>query len=435
MSSLVINTAKVLGKIKPMNAVNNGPVKPARSFSKHGNFEDYKAAGIPFARNHDASFFAYYGGERTVDINAIFRDFDADPYAPESYDFACTDFYTQNIMEAGTEVFYRLGNKIDHRVKKYDSVPPKDFNKWAVICEHIIAHYNEGWADGFHYDIKYWEIWNEPENGPECWDGPFESFLDLFEITAKHLKAKFPYIKIGGPAFATIGIDRRRDDFLKYMKERNVPLDFFSWHTYRSEIAEYTKRIIAARKSLDDAGYTETESILNEWTYVINWHDGLHESVRTMLHIKGAAFVAANMLNSQNLPLDMLMYYDARPSIFNCLFDFYTYDRLKGYYAFSLFSKLAALGKQVEAACDADDVYVVAASDGERSGVMMSYFTNDTEAVDKEIEIELAEGNATYKIILLDETHDAECVGELVLDGKKASLTISPNTVVYLEQA
>jgi hypothetical protein len=65
----------------------------------------------------------------------------------------------------------------------------------------------------------------------------------------------------------------------------------------------------------------------------------------------------------------------------------------------------------------------------------MSYFTNDTEAVDKEIEIELAEGNATYKIILLDETHDAECVGELVLDGKKASLTISPNTVVYLEQA
>ena len=116
MSSLVINTAKVLGKIKPMNAVNNGPVKPARSFSKHGNFEDYKAAGIPFARNHDASFFAYYGGERTVDINAIFRDFDADPYAPESYDFACTDEY---ILVTAKQLSILREDIIIHRINEH----------------------------------------------------------------------------------------------------------------------------------------------------------------------------------------------------------------------------------------------------------------------------------------------------------------------------
>ena len=40
---------------------------------------------------------------------------------------------------------------------------PKDFKKWAVICEHIIRHYTEGWADGFFYDMPYWEIWNEPD--------------------------------------------------------------------------------------------------------------------------------------------------------------------------------------------------------------------------------------------------------------------------------
>ncbi|MBI4578450.1 MAG: hypothetical protein HY718_02035 [Planctomycetes bacterium] len=41
----------------------------------------------------------------------------------------------------------------------------KDFAKWAKICVNIIRHYNEGWADGFHYNIRYWEIWNEPNVG------------------------------------------------------------------------------------------------------------------------------------------------------------------------------------------------------------------------------------------------------------------------------
>ena len=48
-------------------------------------------------------------------------------------------------------------------IKPYHTFPPKDPEKWARICEHIIRHYTEGWADGYHYNIRYWEIWNEPE--------------------------------------------------------------------------------------------------------------------------------------------------------------------------------------------------------------------------------------------------------------------------------
>lgn len=433
MLSIVIDKTKISGRMKPMNAVNNGPIMPARMFSKSGNFDDYKAACIPFARNHDASFCANYGGERTVDINAIFPNFDADPYDPASYDFACTDHYTKNIMDAGTQVFYRLGNKIDHRIKKYDSVPPSDFNKWAVICEHIIAHYNEGWADGFHYNITYWEIWNEPDNSPECWAGSYEDFLKLFEITAKHLKSKFPSVKVGGPAFATGGIDNRKDDFLRYMKEHDVPIDFFSWHTYRSEVSEYTKRMMAVRESLDKAGYTETESILNEWAYVINWHDRLRESKLAIIGMKGAAFVASVMIAGQNFPLDMLMYYDARPSSLNCLFDFYTYDKLKGYYPFYMFSELTKLGKQIEAKSSENDIYVTAASDGCNSAAMLSYFTNDENAKDKEIEITLKGNDCGWKIILLDETHNAEYIGDLLVQDDKAKIKMSPNTVILLE--
>ena len=92
---------------------------------------------------------------------------------------------------------YRLGVTIEWGSKKYSCNPPQDFAKWARICEHIIMHYNKGWANGFEYGIDYWEIWNEPEN-PPMWTGTKEQFLELYKVSSKYLKEKFPEIKIGG---------------------------------------------------------------------------------------------------------------------------------------------------------------------------------------------------------------------------------------------
>ncbi|MBQ2668665.1 MAG: hypothetical protein IJF56_08585, partial [Clostridia bacterium] len=162
MSKVHVNFGKTIGKIKVMHAVNNGPFVAGKDQTR-GNQDDWQAARIPYARNHDASFFSGYGGEHTVDVHAIFPNFDADVNDPVSYDFPCTDLYLKQTIQYGTEPFYRLGSKIEHGVKKYGTVKPKDFQKWAEICEHIIRHYTEGWADGFHHTITYWEIWNEPD--------------------------------------------------------------------------------------------------------------------------------------------------------------------------------------------------------------------------------------------------------------------------------
>ena len=77
-AAVTVNLAEELGPIKPMNAVNNGPtVKKPGGDQVRGNFEDYKAARIPLARTHD-SINCVAGGAHTCDINAIFRNFDAD---------------------------------------------------------------------------------------------------------------------------------------------------------------------------------------------------------------------------------------------------------------------------------------------------------------------------------------------------------------------
>lgn len=142
MDTLRFDLTHRAGGFKPMNAVNNGPIyRRFEPDQKKENLADFTAAGIPYVRNHDAAFESRYGGEHSVDITAIFPDFDADPTLPASYDFACTDEYLQIIELSGAKVFYRLGQKIEHIIKKYGSLPPRDFKKWAVICEHIIRHY------------------------------------------------------------------------------------------------------------------------------------------------------------------------------------------------------------------------------------------------------------------------------------------------------
>ena len=137
MTNVTVDLSKTIGKIKPMHATNNGPKHKFAADQRVSNLGAFKEAGIPYARNHDAAFCADYGGEHTVDVNNIFTNFDADPYDPASYDFVLTDEYLQVIELSGAKVFYRLGSKIEHWRKKYNTLPPKDFKKWAVICEHI----------------------------------------------------------------------------------------------------------------------------------------------------------------------------------------------------------------------------------------------------------------------------------------------------------
>ncbi len=117
-TTVTIDPSRTLGPVKYMNAVNNGP-KKARSSQRSENFTAYRAARIPFARIHDANLCSSYGAPHIVDVSAIFPNFDADPEDPASYNFTRTDAYLQTIADAGTEVFYRLGEGFDIGPAKY----------------------------------------------------------------------------------------------------------------------------------------------------------------------------------------------------------------------------------------------------------------------------------------------------------------------------
>ena len=430
MTELKIDLSERSGAIKPMNCVNNGPIDGGVRNS-YNNFDTYKAACIPFARNHDASFCASYGGEHIVDVHRIFRNFDADETNPENYIFEPTDKYIATTLAAGTQIFYRLGASIEHGYK-FGTRVPKDFAKWARICEHIIRHYNEGWANGFHHNIEYWEIWNEPDLGifdgaSPCWQGNAEQFNELYCVTSKHLKEQFPNLKIGGCAFYNPKENPLKTMVLDSVAKGKAHMDFFSFHWYGRFAAELAPYIRKNRETLDLLGLSHIPMVLDEYNYIKgfsgeNWKD----SLKAEKNLKGSAFISSIMCMGQHEPLDMLMYYDARPCAMNGLFKNETFECLKGYYTFMMYSELVKLGTHIPTDYMKEDIYSCAATDGDNSAVMLSYYNDADEAEARTVKLEFEGGNMPLRVrvYVLDEEKNLEPVREEIFSADKFSVVI-----------
>lgn len=351
------------------------------------------------------------GGGLYVDIPNLFRDFDADENDPNSYDFAFTDKIIEGLVKAGCEPYFRLGVTIEnaHMIKAYRIFPPKDFSKWARICEHVVRHYNEGWAKGYHYNITYWEIWNEPDDcyvpqTAAMWKGTPEQYFELYSVTAKHLKACFgDSIKVGGYGHCGLyeyeqdkdlnGLDHEdtyiydfvitfMHGFFKYQKATNTPIDFFSWHVYdnchpstKQDFSKIKDHAAYCRKILDRYGYTQTEHHLNEWNL---FTDAQHRDYPI-----AAAKSLAFMLMMQNTSTDVMCFYDGGLgySAYHCLINPDTGYPYRTYYAFAMFNSLYRLKNQVAAESSNEKVLVGAAVEGKKGVVAISNVMNEPVAV------------------------------------------------------
>lgn len=433
---LSIDFSQKLGKIKPLHGINNSPVKYGEPIP------ELKAAGIPFCRLHDTA--GAFGGTHFVDIPNVFPNFEADPSNPDSYDFAFTDAYLKSLTKSGMEPFYRLGVTIEnhHNIKAYEIHPPKDYHKFAQICEGIIRHYNEGWANGFKYNIRYWEIWNEPEN-PPMWTGTREQYFELYRVTANHLKNTFPNIKVGGYAGCGFySINRPNlmknkfyqsfltwfDSFLAFVtnKETRAPLDFYSWHLYTDDPEEIILHAKYVDSKLKQYKLNKTENIFDEWNYIPNKPTQFDD----MKEMPGAAFVASAFCLMQSSPIDKAMYYDALPArTYGGLYYFPSMNVSKTYYSFLAYNALYKLGTHVKSSADPGiKLYSLAAKN--KIGKAAILLANNS---DKKIETALEIKGLTLNnpvIKLLDKDHVFVPSDKILTDGSK--LTLPPLCVVLI---
>lgn len=381
---IVVDFDRPAGPMLPLHGVCNSPLIIM------GTQETFRTAGIPFMRPHDAC--GQFGGAHYVDIPNLFPDFTRDENDPASYDFALTDAYLGTVVAAGTEVFYRLGVTFESstkRIKAYNTYPPKDPAKWARVCEHVIRHYTEGWAEGKRWNIRYWEIWNEPET-TSGWQGTREEYFAFYRIASTYLKKRFPHLKIGGYAasgfYAAIPgckVTEERQEYLDFFiqfvdyvsaPETKCPLDFFSWHVYTTEPEVVARQAKWVRGYLDSHGLAGTETVLDEWNR-IDHQDMEHfvDYVEAMKESAGAAFAAAVFcLLQRDRTVAKAMYYDAYPQRSYCgLYYFPSQRTTPCWESFRKFNELYRLGTAFPVTSRIPGVYACAASDGKRRKLLL----------------------------------------------------------------
>ncbi len=187
-------------------------------------------------------------GFRYVRFHAIFQDengvYDEDEHGNPVYNFAYVNQIYDGLLKNGIRPFVEISfmpkklafnpDALHPFWYKQNVSPPKSMERWdgliTAFAKDLIEHYGEDEVAQW-----YFEVWNEPNI--DFWNGiPRQaSYFELYDHTARALKAVSPRIRVGGPATAAaawVG------DFLKYTSQRQVPLDFVSSHGYADDTVE-----------------------------------------------------------------------------------------------------------------------------------------------------------------------------------------------------
>lgn len=435
-TSLTVDFSKSIGRIKPLlHGANFGPLCCAGTLDCSAG---HRELGFSHIRTHDCP----YAVPETVDVHAIFPLFHRDVEDPRNYRFRVTDDYLQAILDAGEKIYYRLGESIEHHTRgKYWIHPPADHDKWAKICINIIRHYNDGWADGFHHGIEYWEFWNEPANGRAQWTGTREEFFELYAVTTRAIKKYHPRLKVGGCSIAGEWVA----PFMEFCVREQLPLDFYSVHWYGYRHEGLGKLVTETRKLLDDTGFTRTEIHLNEWNYLppsltnqwLTEPKRIHHTFARMTGPEGASFDASALICFHDLPLEMAMVYRASEGLYG-MFDIHG-ERTKVFYAFKAFRGMLDTPERVTAEGGnlRTGLAVIAGRSEDQGGarILASNYQHPCGAVDVDIRHLPWQRPSVCRIYVLDAHHDLEMIqtvnqpaGDFTL-----SLHLPPSTVAMVD--
>jgi xylan 1,4-beta-xylosidase len=183
-------------------------------------------------------------GFEYVRFHGIFLDevgvYDEDAQGRPIYNFSYVDQIYDGLLENGVRPFVEISfmpKKLAANAGlhafwyKPSPAPPRDYAKWDALvtafAKHLVQRYGEREIGQW-----YFEVWNEPNIDFWTGDPKQSTYFELYDHTARALKAVSSHIRVGGPATAQAAW---ADTFIKHTVEHNVPLDFFSTHVYAND--------------------------------------------------------------------------------------------------------------------------------------------------------------------------------------------------------
>jgi xylan 1,4-beta-xylosidase len=152
--------------------------------------------------------------------------------------------------------------------------PPKDYQKWADVVFHFVAHLRDRYGDR-EARSWLWEVWNEPDI--DYWKGTPGEFFKLYDFAAAAILRALPGASIGGPD-STGPASQKAAEFLRGFLEHcahgqnfatgkaGSPLDFISFHPKGAPEwhADHVEMGIARQLASIEQGFKITASF-PEW--------------------------------------------------------------------------------------------------------------------------------------------------------------------------
>ncbi len=184
------------------------------------------------------------------------------------YDFSILDKTIDDIVVSGALPFLSLsympkeftatGSVIDY---------PSDWNDWKDLIKATISHISG--KNNRNLINIYYEIWNEPEL-PQFgnWKlGGNKDYRLLYYYASLAAGEVIDVNKfyLGGPAVGSY-YSSWVNDFLSYIEQNNLRLDFYSWHRYHKNPSIYTSDAQNIRRILlNFPRFSNIPLILSEW--------------------------------------------------------------------------------------------------------------------------------------------------------------------------
>src|SRR5947209_2521019 len=182
-----------------------------------------------------------------VRFHAIFHDengvYDEDAQGNPVYNFSYVDQIYDGLLAHGVKPFVELGfmpkklaaTPVLHAFwYKPSPAPPKDYAKWDALItaftQHLVERYGLDEVSQW-----YFEVWNEPNI--DFWAGEPKqaTYFELYDHTARAVKAVSPRLRVGGPATAQAAW---AETFIQHVAQSNVPAAFFSTYVYANDTAK-----------------------------------------------------------------------------------------------------------------------------------------------------------------------------------------------------
>jgi len=304
------------------------------------------------------------------------------------YDWSDFDRRVDFIYQTGAEPILCLS----YMPIPFDAIPdpdrhsaPKSYKLWEDLCYRAAKRCIERGKR-----VRYWEVWNEANAGwlkPPPSENLLEAYLKLYEASVRGIKRADPQAFIGGPCNASgpwdysperpycVNGETFMEGLIRFCAQRNLPLDFITWHEYFHPPKVYIEEMEKTKALLNKYPSVKRRVkgfFITEFNYAW-WHDFSQDNEI------GASWVANNVIRS------------AIPAGIDVLCFFYVKDgdnKFRGswgllmggnlpkpsYFVYQLFAMMEK--KRLEIKGGDEDICAIASSDdkGKRITIMIVHF-------------------------------------------------------------